>query len=98
MDQLVLVRVTRFPYNSVVSEQYLLVSGGKKVASVAFVIRDSAVGDDAIEVRIGTDEPYEVKDLEEALSNLHQKFGGVDYSVNMVNMTWSQARAIGLAG
>jgi len=90
-----LVHVVNFPYNSVVSEQYLLVSDGKNEASVAFVARDSVIGDDAVEVRIGDDEPYEVEDLEKALEVLDQTFGGVDEEVNM---TLDEARAAGFLG
>lgn len=90
-----LIHVTNFPYNSVVVEQYLLVSDGMMVASVAFVIRDSVTGDDAIEVRIGNNEPYEVEDREEALTDLRHAFGGVD---RVVNMTIAQVRSAGLIG
>ncbi|GEM_PF-5525104 len=90
-----LVHVTNLPYDSVVAEQYLLLSDDKKVASVAFVTRDSAIGDNSIEVRVGDDEPYEVEDLEEALEVLDQTFGGVD---DEVNMTLDEARAVGLLG
>lgn len=92
-----LVHLTNFPYNSIVSEQYLLLSDGKKVASVTFITRDSAIGDDVIEVRVDDDEPYEVDDLEKALEDLDQIFGDVDVD-QAVNMTIGQARDAGFIG
>lgn len=90
-----LVYVTGFPFNSIVLEQFLLVSDGKKMASVAIVTNDSVIGDDTIEVKAGDDEPYEVEYLDEAFNELQTRFGAI---VEKTEMTHGQARAARLIG
>ncbi len=91
-----LVHVTNFPYESVVFDQYLLVSDGKNVASVVFITKDSVIGDDhTVEVKLGDDEPYEVDSLEEALTLIHERFGDV---IDEANITFGQAKAARLIG
>ena len=90
-----LIHVKDFPYNSAVSEQYSLVSDGKQLASIVFIVRDSAIGDDAIEVKLGDDEPFEVDSVEDALTLMDERFGGI---AGALDMTFQEARAAQLIG
>ena len=90
-----LVHVTDFPYESVVFEQYLLVSDGKKMASVVEGIEDSVEGIAYTEVRLGSEEPYYCDSVEEALADVETRFSPI---TKKTKLTFGQAKAARLIG